>query len=295
MEFDNEPLLLDITRYFKHDECVYVYPYLYSSNRERDIIHYHDFYELVIVRSGSGEHITKDGSYAIYPGDAFLIRPGDRHGYCTLRQLELINLLYRPEKLHYLLDEIRETGGYNFFFETDPELTGKFRFKERMALTPEVMLKVEELTGLMVHEQSGSCSGRDLMIKVLFVQLLTLISRNFEKNQLTDNEVGEITRIISYLEKHSRDKVNLPKLASRFGKSVSSLSRLFRNTLNITPIAYLIRLRLTKAAEELISSSAPVSEIAARYGFQDSNYFSKMFSRQFGASPRKYRRNHRSE
>ena len=294
MEFDNEPLLLDITRYFKHDESVYVYPYLYSSSRDRDVIHYHDFYELVIVRSGSGEHITKDGSYAIYPGDAFLIRPGDRHGYCNLRQLELINLLYRPEKLHYLLDEISETDGYNFFFETDPELTGKFRFKERMTLTPEVMLKVEELTGLMVHEQSGSCSGRDLMIKVIFVQLLTLISRNFEKNQLTDDEVGEITRIIRYLEKHSRDKVNLPKLASRFGKSVSSLSRLFKNTLNITPIAYLIRLRLTKAAEELISSSAPVSEIAAGYGFQDSNYFSKMFSRQFGVSPREYRRNHRS-
>ena len=109
MEFDNEPLLLGITRYFKHDESVYVYPYLYSSSRERDVIHYHDFYELVIVRSGSGEHITKDGSYAIYPGDAFLIRPGDRHGYCNLRQLELINLLYRPEKLHYLLDEITES------------------------------------------------------------------------------------------------------------------------------------------------------------------------------------------
>lgn len=294
MEIEQEPLLLDITRYFKNDESVYAYPYLYTSNRGNDIIHYHNFYELVIVKSGSGKHITKDGSYTIRPGDAFLIRSGDRHGYCDLRQLELINLLYRPEKLQFLLDELRTTDGYNFFFETDPDFAGKFRFKERLSLMPETMLKIDELTRQMVYEQSGNNSAGALMVKVLFIQLITLICRNFETYQLPFGEVGEITEIIRYLERHCREKISLQLLAKRFGKSVSSLSRLFQNSLNTSPMAYLIRLRLTKAAGELLSSSASIYEISVKYGFHDSNYFSKMFSRQFGISPRSYRQKHSS-
>lgn len=85
---------LDISRDFKPEESIFIHPHSY--NRNFDTMHYHNFYELVAVRHGSGQHMTKDGTYSIYPGDVFLIRPGDPHGYCNMRQMELINLLYRP-------------------------------------------------------------------------------------------------------------------------------------------------------------------------------------------------------
>ena len=84
---------LDVSRYFKPEESILIHPHSYNCNF--DIVHYHNFYELVAVRHGSGQHMTKDGTYSIYPGDVFLIRPGDPHGYCNMRQMELINLLYR--------------------------------------------------------------------------------------------------------------------------------------------------------------------------------------------------------
>lgn len=142
---------LDISRDFKPEESIFIHPHSY--NRNFDTMHYHNFYELVAVRHGSGQHMTKDGTYSIYPGDVFLIRPGDPHGYCNMRQMELINLLYRPELLQELMEDLTKTPGYCHFFETDPQLAGEYRFKDRITLAPDTMLKINELSMQMYNEQ----------------------------------------------------------------------------------------------------------------------------------------------
>ena len=278
---------LDISRDFKPEESVFINPYLY--NRSSDAMHYHDFYELVVVRHGSGEHMTKDGNYPIFPGDVFLIRPGDPHGYCNMKQMELINLLYRPEQLREIMLDLMQTPGYSHFFETDPQLTGEYRFKERISLSPEIMLKINELSIQMQHEQQIRGTGWQFMMKMLFMQILCIICRTFENHPSRSNEAQEVTQIIRYLNDHYSQKLTLEKLAARFGKSVPTLSRLFQATLNRSPIAYLIHLRLAKAASELRTSSDSITNIAHKCGFEDSNYFSKMFTKQFGILPRNYR------
>ena len=284
---------LDVSRYFKPEESILIHPHSYNCNF--DIVHYHNFYELVAVRHGSGQHMTKDGTYSIYPGDVFLIRPGDPHGYCNMRQMELINLLYRPELLREPMADLTKTPGYCHFFETDPQLAGEYRFKDRITLMPDTMLKINELSIQMHHEQQTRKTGWQFMMKMLFMQILCIICRTFEQHSSQSNETQEITQIIRYLNDHYPQKLTLEKLAARFGKSVPTLSRLFQATLNRSPIAYLIHLRLEKAAAELRSTSASVTDIAHQCGFLDSNYFSKMFTRQFGVSPRDYRKQSRTE
>lgn len=127
------------------------------------------------------------------------------------------------------------------------------------------------------------------------MQILCIICRAFEQHSSQSNETQEITQIIRYLNDHYSQKLTLEKLAARFGKSVPTLSRLFQATLNRSPIAYLIHLRLEKAAAELRSTSDSITDIAHQCGFLDSNYFSKMFIRQFGVSPRDYRKQGRME
>ena len=59
--------------------------------------------------------------------------------------------------------------------------------------------------------------------------------------------------------------------------------------MDTSPVAYLNRLRLEHAAELLRTTGWPVSEIAARCGFPDSNYFTRVFRLSFAQSPRTYR------
>lgn len=60
---------------------------------DADLVHEHDFHELVLVLSGSGLHMTEDGEYPLSRGDLYLVRPGCLHGYRDLDGLEIVNIL----------------------------------------------------------------------------------------------------------------------------------------------------------------------------------------------------------
>ena len=76
--------------------------------RQDEVVHEHDFFELVLVRSGSGLHVTEEGEYTIVHGNIFLIRPGCVHGYRDMNRLEIVNILYLPERLKFEMYDLRD-------------------------------------------------------------------------------------------------------------------------------------------------------------------------------------------
>ena len=70
--------------------------------------------------------------------------------------------------------------------------------------------------------------------------------------------------------------------------SISVGSRIFQEFLHETPIGHLIRVRIDHASELLRRTDLPVSEIAFRCGFRDTNYFSLQFKKTTGLSPREF-------
>ncbi|MDG6692567.1 helix-turn-helix domain-containing protein [Staphylococcus aureus] len=68
-----------------------------------------------------------------------------------------------------------------------------------------------------------------------------------------------------------------------------ALRQLFRQQTGMTISQYLRQLRLCQAQYLLRHSSLLISEIAARCGFEDSNYFSVVFTRETGVTPRVWR------
>ena len=111
-----------------------------------EFMHYHDFHELVYVRSGSGIHITEEGRCPIHRGDVFLIKPYSPHTYEELKNLELANFIYRHDSLEPQLLDLRESAGYRSFFESEPVKPGR--------LLLELFLK---LYGLRCAARSTSC------------------------------------------------------------------------------------------------------------------------------------------
>ena len=65
----------------------------------------------------------------------------------------------------------------------------------------------------------------------------------------------------------------------------------FKEATGYSPIDYLIRIRLHKAAEMLVSTSSTISEISPECGFADSNYLTRQFRKVYKVSPREFRRN----
>src|SRR4030095_9563056 len=97
-----------------------------------------------------------------------------------------------------------------------------------------------------------------------------------------------IAGAITHLESNFREPVNLDDLAGLTRMSKRSLVRAFREATGLAALAYLIQLRINRAAALLRSTRDPVTEIAFRVGFTDSNYFTRQFRKVTGVSPRGY-------
>ena len=82
---------------------------------------------------------------------------------------------------------------------------------------------------------------------------------------------------------------NIAALAETVGVNRCRLSRLFRERKRISPIEYLVARRLQKGLSLLRESSLPISDIAARCGYADPDYFSKSVRAVTGLSPRRFR------
>ncbi|MDD5483890.1 MAG: AraC family transcriptional regulator [Kiritimatiellae bacterium] len=88
-----------------------------------------------------------------------------------------------------------------------------------------------------------------------------------------------------YIDLHYAEPLSLDKIAEGLQISSFYLSHLFSRGSGCSFVEYITRVRLRKAQELLAESLRNVSEVAHAVGYNDSNYFSKVFHRYFGVSP----------
>jgi AraC-like DNA-binding protein len=94
-----------------------------------------------------------------------------------------------------------------------------------------------------------------------------------------------VKRAVAWLAANHARPVARWQLAEAVGASEDYLSRIFRRELGLSPWEYLNRYRVHRAGELLQSSGEGVKAIAARVGFQDPAYFSRVFRRITGSKP----------
>lgn len=97
----------------------------------------------------------------------------------------------------------------------------------------------------------------------------------------------QLQRVIAFIRESIYRTVTLEELASRCHLSVFHFSRLFKNTLGISPYQYVLRTKIEYARSLIISKQA-VGEIAYNLGFTDSAHFCNAFKKLMGHSPLQY-------
>jgi AraC family transcriptional regulator len=98
-----------------------------------------------------------------------------------------------------------------------------------------------------------------------------------------------VARAEHYIEQHFSENLTVKQLAELGNLSVSSFNRIFKKETNLTPIEYLIEIRIEKSKKLLRRKEIPITEIAMRCGFNSSSHFSSSFSRLFHITPSEYR------
>lgn len=106
-----------------------------------------------------------------------------------------------------------------------------------------------------------------------------------EKNKKEDKLV---LLVADYLKEHFQENLSLNGVAEEFHMSSYHLSKMFHKTMKKNFIEYLTELRVQKAKRLLMNGTLTVTDIAFMVGYQDSGYFSKVFRKATGLSPREF-------
>ena len=253
--------------------------------------HRHDFAELVIITAGNGVQVVDGGEYAVSLGDVFLIQGNGAHYFLERNRVSMINVLYDPARLPLPFGWLRRLPGYNVIFELEPSVRSAETFKHHLKLSAAELAEAVEIVGKLERELEQDTPGAELAAFQRLLELIVFISRCYDAPPAENlAAVMRVGRIISLLESEFMREWRLEELAKLAATSPNNLLRLFRTVTGTSPVDYLIRVRLRRAAEALKNTPGAVAEIAADCGFADSNYFARKFRAAYGVSPREFRK-----
>ncbi len=252
--------------------------------------HKHEFSEIVIITSGKGLHKVGRETWPLVAGDVFVIGGPRAHAYCSTDDLRLINVLFQPEKLRLEQTDLHSLSGYHALFTLEPAWRRRHQFKSRLHLSPPDLNAVLALVEQLENELKNRVQGFAFMATTLFMQVVGLLSRFYgrSRNPSVRHLLG-LAETITRMESKPEAAIYLNDLAKSSGMSPRSFVRAFTAATGLPPIAYLIQLRINRAAALLRTTSEPITEIAFRAGYNDSNYFTRHFAKLIGCSPRQYR------
>jgi len=256
--------------------------------------HDHRFSEIVLILySGGAVHWAEGKSHQLERGDVLLLHPGNVHAYENTGKLELVNLLYKADKLPLPLLDGNGMEIFRFLISPcqpdapPPELPV-------VHLEEEPLRKIETLIAELEDEQKKRLPGRNLRCLILFMNILILIGRS-GRAATHDEEPNPAAAALAYLNTHFREQVSIAHLARLSRLSGRSLFRRFRELTGRTPLEYRSRKQLEHAADLLRGSNLSLKAVAQECGYCDTNHLIRRFSAHFGMPPGTFRKLLRSD
>jgi two-component system response regulator YesN len=110
------------------------------------------------------------------------------------------------------------------------------------------------------------------------------------QNQVQGERHYAIQKVIGYIKDHLAADFTLKDIADQIYLNESYLSTLFKNEMGETFSEYVLKLRMKRASELLLSSAIPIQEISPLVGYPNYGYFSQVFRRFYGKSPSNFRK-----
>lgn len=244
--------------------------------RQNDIMHTHNYYEFMLVKTGKILHKHQCGENILNERQLCFIRPEDVHQVSSYSNEA--TSIYNIGITQKLLDKVFE------FYDFDS--TYIISSKEPIVVT----LSANNFDNLCAKIDNFAASDFGEQHSKLFYNLLSeflfLITspQSFDCNYLP-NTPNWLLKIIKEMQQPDNFIKGLPKLLSITTYSQEYISRCFKKYLNLTPTQYINSLRLKYAKKLILDDNVPISEACYACGFNCEGYFYKEFKKMFSMTP----------
>ena len=229
-----------------------------------------DRFRIRAVRSGFGFMISGKSFFLLRPRTVVLTRPGEKNTFCFLTGTEF--------------------PGFEFSGESAALMKGNApgfaAGRNIRTVSSDTLDRIVRLTEESMAEQERHAPGFQLAVLEKLLAAERLVYLHGQDPGAAEEKIAFSLRFIT--ENYPRD-ITLKDLAGLTQMSVSYYRKTFRRLLGISPIDCLLDYRLRQAASLLSETDLPIGEIAVQTGFNDPNYFSRLFTVRQGRSPRNWR------
>lgn len=233
----------------------------------------HDFYELVCVLEGAVAVAADSNVFVLKKGQAILHPPMQFHSICNEenRNAVVVVFTFSGENIPGL-----ENGICNF---QDVEWVNRlYEEADRYYVRK----------GIWIEEIREGTTEHFHFVKGLEMFLMKLV-RDSEKGVSKPSvSAANYSMIVRTMEEHMGERLTVGKLAQLCSMSEIGLQKTFSKYSGMGVMEYFRKLQIRKASE-LLKEGCNVKETALKLGYTDQNYFSTVFKRIMGKSPREYK------
>ena len=130
----------------------------------------------------------------------------------------------------------------------------------------------------------------DLTLQEMLIQIIQLqTQKSIENNTFRENN-SSLFPIISYIKANIHSAINLKNLSDVANMSTTAFHRFFKKELGITPIEFIAQEKIKMAKTLLSEPNIHINEVSYELGYEDSNYFIRLFKKHEGITPKQYQK-----
>ena len=145
----------------------------------------------------------------------------------------------------------------------------------------------------LMRECMGSSITKDVLADLTLQELLVRIIqtqtiKSIENPELIIPSNSAIYYVVEYIQRNLKEDINLKKLSAFASMSTTSFYRFFKRELGMSPIEFILKEKIKCAKKLLKNPNIQINEVCYLSGFENANYFSRLFKKHEGITPKEY-------
>lgn len=239
--------------------------------------HYHPgCFEFTYLAKGSIIFSVENVNYYMYPGDVFITPPNIVHS--TDHKNLALHLMY------WFQVDIRELNNFLFLSEeTASEIVSKLYSLGTSSIFLSTTYADREMKNIFENYCTANIMPKEQSTFELLSFIMYILQRAKREDRVLEQS-PDILKVIHYISKNIKEKIDLDELSSIAGLSTSRFKQKFANQIGMSPRVY-INYEKVKQSRNYLLNGYSVTSTGMEFNFSSSNYFCVVFKRYFGISP----------
>jgi len=252
----------------------------------------HEHFEMVYIKKGNAVFEISGKPANIGPNDIIIIKPNQLHKLIVKSESGCEFIVLSFKFTNQINSEFSEASLEDFLNFVSSRASGDF-ITLKVSQKNEIINILNKILIEIENEEIGSEFLKYLHVLELFVLISRALKMEWENSiKAKSPKLKELIHIsVNFINNNFERDISVGDIAKYIFLSPSYFTRAFKEEVGISPINYLLKVRIDRAKELLAGTVNKVSDIALNVGFSNQQRFNEIFKKYSKITPLQYRKN----